>query len=167
MNWRRYSQKIVRQQSSTLSRSSTSTVLEIGWRSSRILPRWRTLVAEHSLLELTITEHHRAPTSLARWRWTLPTSPIASTNIPARISTTSRLLNARRKGAKFVPLQLKSCRTPLVFTRVGTYEVAVGKQKTVFSVGTVYFRHGAKSEPGTSDDLRAFLERELELIKRS
>lgn len=45
--------------------------------------------------------------------------------------------------------------------------MAVGKQKTVFSVGTVYFRHGAKSEPGTSDDLRAFLERELELIKRS
>jgi schlafen family protein len=61
----------------------------------------------------------------------------------------------------------KGCRIPLVFTRVGTYEVAAGKQKTVFSVGTVYFRHGAKSEPGTSDDLRGFLEREVEVIKRS
>src|SRR5919106_1038374 len=51
--------------------------------------------------------------------------------------------------------------------RVGTYEVAHGRQKTVFSVGAVYFRHGAKSEPGTSEDLRMFLERELELVKRS
>lgn len=31
----------------------------------------------------------------------------------------------------------------------------------------MYFRHGAKSEPATSDDLRAFIDRELELIKRS
>jgi hypothetical protein len=56
---------------------------------------------------------------------------------------------------------------PIVFTRVGTYEVAAAKQKTAFSVGTVYFRHGAKSEPGSSDDLRIFLERELELTRKS
>ena len=46
---------------------------------------------------------------------------------------------------------IRSCRVPLVFTRVGTSEIAHGRQKTVFSVGTVYFRHGAKSEPGTSE----------------
>lgn len=56
---------------------------------------------------------------------------------------------------------------PIAFTRVGTYETAHGKQKNVFSVGTVYFRHGAKSEPGTSDDLRAFLEREVERVRRT
>lgn len=62
---------------------------------------------------------------------------------------------------------VRNARIPLVFTRVGTYESTPGKQKTAFSLGTVYFRHGAKSEPATSDDLRAFLDRELELIKRS
>ena len=41
------------------------------------------------------------------------------------------------------------------------------KQKTAFSAGTVYFRHGAKSEPGTSEDLRASLERELDRIRSS
>jgi hypothetical protein len=72
-----------------------------------------------------------------------------------------------KEGHEVCAIIVKGCRIPLVFTRVGTYEVAMGKQKTVFSVGTVYFRHGAKSEPGTSDDLRAFLDREVELIKRS
>jgi len=48
-----------------------------------------------------------------------------------------------------------------------TYEIGGGKQKTVFSAGTVYFRHGAKSEPGTSDDLWQFLEREIEATRRS
>ena len=56
---------------------------------------------------------------------------------------------------------------PLIFTAPGTYDVGGGKQKTAFSAGTVYFRHGAKSEPGTSDDLRAVLERELSRIRGS
>jgi hypothetical protein len=56
---------------------------------------------------------------------------------------------------------------PVVFQKPGTYETGPGKQKTAFSVGTVYFRHGAKSEPGTSDDLRAMIERELEVIRHS
>jgi hypothetical protein len=56
---------------------------------------------------------------------------------------------------------------PMVFTTPGTYDIGGGKQKTAFSVGTVYFRHGAKSEPGTSEDLRASLERELDRIRSS
>lgn len=72
-----------------------------------------------------------------------------------------------KAGHEICSVTVKSTRIPLVFTRVGTYEPTPGKQKTVFSLGTVYFRHGAKSEPGTSDDLRAFLDRELELIRRS
>jgi len=43
----------------------------------------------------------------------------------------------------------------------------VESRRNVFSVGTVYFRHGAKSEPGTSDDLRQFLEREIEATRRT
>lgn len=56
---------------------------------------------------------------------------------------------------------------PMVFTKPGTYDVGGGQQKSAFSQGSVYFRHGAKSEPGTSEDLRAFLEREVERIKES
>jgi hypothetical protein len=43
--------------------------------------------------------------------------------------------------------------------------VADSKQKTAFSAGTVYFRHGAKSQPGTSDDLEAFLKREVAAVR--
>jgi len=56
---------------------------------------------------------------------------------------------------------------PLVFTRPGTYPVQDNKQRTAFSAGTVYFRHGAKSEPGTSDDLRLFMVRHVERVKSS
>jgi len=55
---------------------------------------------------------------------------------------------------------------PMVFTKPGTYPVD-NKQKTAFSQGTLYFRHGAKSEPGTTDDLRGALDRQLEDIRKA
>jgi hypothetical protein len=64
-------------------------------------------------------------------------------------------------------LSITSPSMPMVFTAPGTYDSGGGKQKTAFSVGTVYFRHGAKSEPGTSEDLRLALERELSRIRSS
>lgn len=59
---------------------------------------------------------------------------------------------------------------PLVFTQVGSYVVvgapgAKQQQKTAFSKGTVYFRHGAKSEPATRADLRDFIDRRLGEIR--
>jgi len=56
---------------------------------------------------------------------------------------------------------------PIVFIKPGTYAINNGKQKTAFSAGTVYFRHGAKSEPGNTNDLRKAVERRLETIRRS
>lgn len=56
---------------------------------------------------------------------------------------------------------------PVVFSKPGTYDIGGGRQKTAFSAGTVYFRHGAKSEPGNSEDLRRFVERRVEEIRRS
>lgn len=56
---------------------------------------------------------------------------------------------------------------PHVFQKPGTYEIDGAKQKTAFGVGTIYFRHGAKSEPGNSDDIRAVVEREVEAIRKS
>jgi hypothetical protein len=55
---------------------------------------------------------------------------------------------------------------PIVFAATGNYEVA-GKQKNAFQKGTVYFRHGAKSEPGSTDDLRKALEREMDRVRSS
>lgn len=48
--------------------------------------------------------------------------------------------------------------TPLIFAKPGTYNIGKGKQKTAFAQGTVYFRHGAKSAPGTTEDLRIAIE---------
>jgi hypothetical protein len=55
---------------------------------------------------------------------------------------------------------------PLVFVRPGTYNI-VGEKRpgSAFSRGTVYFRHGTKSEPGTSDDIRQVVERRLEEVR--
>jgi Putative DNA-binding domain len=75
------------------------------------------------------------------------------------------IAECRKSGHEVCTITVRESRIPIVFTKVGTYEYEPGKQKTAFSVGTVYFRHGAKSEPGTSDDLRQFLERELEAIR--
>jgi hypothetical protein len=55
---------------------------------------------------------------------------------------------------------------PLVFSRVGTYPVGAN-QKTAFSQGTIYFRHGAKSEPATRSDLQDFIARRLEMVRES
>lgn len=72
-----------------------------------------------------------------------------------------------RNGTPVVAVKVSGSRIPIVFTAPGTYDVGGGKQKSAFGLGTVYFRHGAKSEPGTSEDLRAAQERELDRIRSS
>jgi hypothetical protein len=77
------------------------------------------------------------------------------------------LIEGEKFGHKICAIRIGGIHIPIAFTRVGETELLDGKKKTAFALGTVYFRHGAKSEPGTSDDLRAFLEREIERIRRS
>jgi hypothetical protein len=77
------------------------------------------------------------------------------------------IAKAEKGGHEVCIMSVRAAKIPLVFTSVGNYEGEKGKQKTAFNVGTVYFRHGAKSEPGNGDDLRAFLDREVESIKQS
>jgi hypothetical protein len=63
-------------------------------------------------------------------------------------------------------IDIKGSDIPIVFTAHGGYEAPGGKgQKAAFVKGSVYFRHGAKSEPGTTDDLREAIERRLEQVK--
>lgn len=66
-----------------------------------------------------------------------------------------------------VGLVIKGCSVPMIFNKPGSYDIGNGKQKTAFSQGTIYFRHGAKSEPGTRDDLKAVIERELKTVRKS
>lgn len=53
-----------------------------------------------------------------------------------------------KQKTSLVALTVGATSTPVVFERPGTYDIGGGKQKTAFSAGSVYFRHGAKSEPG-------------------
>jgi hypothetical protein len=72
-----------------------------------------------------------------------------------------------KKGNKLMAFLIQPASIPLVFEKPGTYDVGGNEQRTAFSVGTVYFRHGAKSEPGTSEDIRQVIERQLEHIRKS
>lgn len=72
----------------------------------------------------------------------------------------------KRKGRTVAAIVVSAVRdAPLVFKQPGSYQTEQGKQKTAFVRGAAYFRHGAKSEPATTDDLRGFIERRLETIR--
>ncbi len=72
-----------------------------------------------------------------------------------------------KNGHKVAVFLIHGVDIPMVFIRPGTYDVGSGKQKMAFGRGTVYFRHGAKSEPCNSTDLRKVIERELERTRKS
>lgn len=72
-----------------------------------------------------------------------------------------------RDGHKVAVLIVHEVDMPMVFTTAGNYDAGGGRQKVAFQNGTVYFRHGAKSEPGNSGDLRTMLEREVERRRKS
>lgn len=74
------------------------------------------------------------------------------------------VFSGQRRGHAVGVIKVGCSRIPIVFTVHGGYAVP-GGQKAAFVKGSVYFRHGAKSEPGTSEDLRGALERELEHVK--
>ena len=74
----------------------------------------------------------------------------------------------KTKGGKpLAIITVEAVTVPIVFTKPGTYKVDDKTQKTAFSAGTVYFRHGAKSEPGDTEDLRSSIERQLDSIRKS
>jgi Putative DNA-binding domain len=63
-------------------------------------------------------------------------------------------------GRPVVAIKVFAVSVPIVFLNPGTYADGQ-KQKTAFGRGTVYFRHGPKSEGGTTEDIRAAFERNL------
>lgn len=71
------------------------------------------------------------------------------------------IVDLERDGKKRPAFLIQAPPTPLVFGKPGTYNVGSGQQKCAFGQGTIYFRHGAKSETGTTDDVRTAFERRL------
>src|SRR2546425_1277053 len=62
-------------------------------------------------------------------------------------------------------LLVSGVNVPIAFNREGSREGEGGEERFAFRKGTVYFRHGAKSEPATTNDLRQAIDRELERIR--
>jgi len=77
------------------------------------------------------------------------------------------VLEINRNKKKHAAIFIEEVRIPMVFTKPGTYAISDSKQKTAFSQGTLYYRHGAKSEPCNSNDIKDIIERNLEHIKKS
>ena len=72
-----------------------------------------------------------------------------------------------KEGHLLIALLIQPVSVPLVFQKPGTYDIGGGKQRTAFGLGTIYFRHGAKSEPATTEDIRRVMERQLECIRKN
>jgi len=69
-----------------------------------------------------------------------------------------------RDGVQIAALSVGGVATPIGFTKDGQYSVD-GKIKFAFRAGQFFFRHGAKSEPGSSNDVRECIERRLSIIR--
>lgn len=77
------------------------------------------------------------------------------------------IYGAQKDGTPICRIMVGAPDYPLPFVRPGTYPVAPDKQKAAFAAGTVYFRHGAKSEPAVGSDFRRFVERRVGEIRKS
>lgn len=77
------------------------------------------------------------------------------------------IVEVDRSGKRYPAFLISATEVPIVFTKPGTYPVEGGKQRSAFGQGTVYFRHGAKSEPGSRDDLQSWRDRELSRVRKS
>src|ERR1039458_4139195 len=71
------------------------------------------------------------------------------------------ILEVQKEGHPLVAFVIQAGSTPFVFEKPGTHDIGAGKQRTAFGMGTVYFRHGAKSEPGSTTDIRLAVERRV------
>ena len=76
-----------------------------------------------------------------------------------------QFFDGQKDGQHVVGMVIGGSSVPIVFEDPGTYPIDDTRQKTAFSKGSVYFRHGAKSEPGTTSDLAACVERRLKQIR--
>ncbi len=74
---------------------------------------------------------------------------------------------SKKEGKRIALMLIQGVSIPIVFRKPGTYAAGGKKQITAFKEGSVYFRHGAQSAPGDTDDLRRAFNRELDKVKKS
>lgn len=72
-----------------------------------------------------------------------------------------QIIEADRGCTKIAVIVVNGVKVPMVFTKSGDYTVH-DKQKVAFAQGTLYFRHGSKSEPANHRDIEKCIEREVE-----
>ena len=76
------------------------------------------------------------------------------------------VISVERVSKQYPAILIGAAEIPIVFTKPGTYSVGTNQQKTAFGQGTVYFRHGSKSEPGTRDDLQKWFGMEIKKARK-
>ncbi len=80
--------------------------------------------------------------------------------------TDFELLEAEKEGYTVAIFLIEPPDYPLVFEKPGTYPIDGNKhQHTAFAQGTLFFRHGAKTESATTDDLRKFIQNRIREIQ--
>ncbi|MBN4050468.1 putative DNA binding domain-containing protein [Gammaproteobacteria bacterium AH-315-M22] len=72
-----------------------------------------------------------------------------------------------KEGHQIAIMVIEGSPIPIVFKKPGTYSTGEKQQKTAFKEGSVYFRHGAKSAPGNTEDLQRSFQKELDRVKKS
>ena len=75
------------------------------------------------------------------------------------------IIEIERDGRRLALYAVFGVGTPMVFIRDGAHLGQGKSRRPAFVKGSVYFRHGAKSAPGTSNDLNSWLEHSLETIR--
>ena len=73
----------------------------------------------------------------------------------------------KRGRSRAAVIEVGPASMPLVFAKPGNYPnpKRPDRELTAFSQGTIYFRHGAKSEPATAGDISSFIEARLDTIR--
>jgi hypothetical protein len=78
------------------------------------------------------------------------------------------IVEIRRGRARAAAVLIEPAESPLAFSHPGTYPIPgdpKNRQHTAFSRGTVYVRHGAKSEPALTSDLARMIDRHREKVR--
>lgn len=68
------------------------------------------------------------------------------------------IIEIARDGQTLPCILIEGVSVPLIFTKEGKYRTEDSREKIEFQRGVLYFRHGAKSEPGTSEDMRNIID---------
>lgn len=72
----------------------------------------------------------------------------------------------KRKRKKIAILTVGTADLPMIFEKEGSYAMPSGKTKTAFAIGSLYVRHGAKSEPAKSSDVARLVGRSVARVRK-